>query len=438
MLGSIAKIPLTDIERVEIYVDTAKKGMAAVKQETGCTHIMNLGLYNMSTFKPVGYLTVGRKVLSTGGDPYGYAFDGAKITFSYGNNVGAPYFIGSYPHLIREGKIVPFSTPAALGGDRGRSAIGLTADSLVLRCVPDVAGAADYTLKELAADMLSAGCLNAINVDGGGSSQCDFDGETVTSSRKVHNYICVWARKGEYMPKVVLDAGHGVETAGKCAPDGSYYEHEFALDMAYRIKAILERHGVEVTLTRTDEHLLAATDNLCLKKRVEIANAIKDLNLFVSLHSNASGSTWSTAAGFCVYTSAASDSAGRNKAAKAIIARAQEAGITMRSSALVHEMYYVLRYTNAPAVLIEHGFHTSKAEVALLKTASYRNTLAMVDAKGILDYLGIAWVPDASHWAEVYLDSLAAKGIVTEPDKHRADLDGAFTKGEILAMLDRM
>jgi hypothetical protein len=48
----------------------------------------------------------------------------------------------------------------------------------------------------------------------------------------------------------------------------------------------------------------------------------------------------------------------------------------------------------APAVLIEHGFHTNINEVQLLKTDVYRDLLARVDAKGILDYLGIAWVEE--------------------------------------------
>ncbi len=42
-------------------------------------------------------------------------------------------------------------------------------------------------------------------------------------------------------------------------------------------------------------------------------------------------------------------------------------------------------------MLIEHGFHTNKAEVELLKKDAYRALLAEADAKGILDYLGISW-----------------------------------------------
>ena len=54
----------------------------------------------------------------------------------------------------------------------------------------------------------------------------------------------------------------------------------------------------------------------------------------------------------------------------------------------------MLWQTEAPAVLIEHGFHTNIHEVELLKNSAYRDLLAKVDAQGILDYLGISWVDE--------------------------------------------
>ena len=187
--------------------------------------------------------------------------------------------------------------------------------------------------------------------------------------------------------KVVLDPGHGVETAGKRSPDGTYLEHEFTLDMAKRIKAILERHGVSVTLTRADEH------DVSLVERVRISNAAKP-DLFVSIHSNAAGSgaKWMNARGFGIYTSVPGDGAKRNKAAKAILRRAQEAGIHLWGGGLHHnDELYVLCRTDAPAVLIEHLFHDNKEDTALLKDPEYREKMAVVDCKGILDYLGIPW-----------------------------------------------
>ncbi len=186
--------------------------------------------------------------------------------------------------------------------------------------------------------------------------------------------------------RVVLDPGHGVETAGKRSPDGAYREHEFALDIAKRVKFILAGYGVEVNLTREDEHDISNT------QRAEIANKLAP-DLFVSLHSNAAGSgaDWMNVRGYGIYTSQKGDTAPRNLAAKSILSRAQEAGITLWGGGLHHELWTVLAKTNAPAVLIEHLFHDNKEDVALLMDDAYRDKLAEVDAKGILDYLGIPW-----------------------------------------------
>lgn len=186
--------------------------------------------------------------------------------------------------------------------------------------------------------------------------------------------------------KVCLDPGHGVETAGKRSPDGTYREYEFALDMAYRIKSLLEPHGVEVILTRWDDH------DITLANRAKIANAIKDLDLFVSLHSNAAGSgaKWMTARGLLVYAYITGGNSTR--AAQYILDRQAQAGVKVRNNGkpVDGSNLYVIRKTTAPAVLVEHLFHDNEADTALLKDGAYRQLMAEADAKGILDYLGIA------------------------------------------------
>lgn len=244
------------------------------------------------------------------------------------------------------------------------------------------------------------------------------------------------------MKQVCLDPGHGIETAGKRSPDGSYRECEFALDMAFRIKALLERHGVAVTLTRSDEH------DVSLAQRAKTANAIDGLDLFVSLHSNAAGSgaAWMSARGLLVYTSGGAADAPRNRAALAILARQAEAGVTVRNSGQpVAQNLYVLRNTTAPACLVEHLFHDNLEDVALLKDDGYRQKMARADAKGILDYLGLAWV-DENEKEETGMDKNAPDDWAKEAwDKARAAgvLDGTrprdnVTRQELAVVLARL
>ena len=247
------------------------------------------------------------------------------------------------------------------------------------------------------------------------------------------------------MKKVCLDPGHGVETAGKRSPDGTYRECEFTLDMAGRIKAILERHGVAVTLTRS------TGNDVSLANRVKIANAIPGLDLFVSLHSNAAGSgaAWMSARGYGIYTSAEGDTAGRNIAANKILARAKEAGVGLWGGGLHHNAsLYVLKHTTAPAVLIEHLFHDNREDVALLKDSAYRDKLAQADAKGILDYLGIPWQEEGqagtagqaqdkadgpSAWAAAAWEKAKEMGVFDGTDPQ-----GSLTREQAAVVLERL
>lgn len=191
--------------------------------------------------------------------------------------------------------------------------------------------------------------------------------------------------------KVVLDPGHGVEEPGKRSPDGSFLEHEGNLDMAFRIKKHLERHNVTVVMTRTDEH------DVELEHRVKISNDAHP-DLFVSVHSNAAGNgeDWYNARGFGIYTSMAGADAGRNRAARMVINRAVEEGIHLWGGGLHHEAFYVVRNTVASAILIEQLFHDNKEDVALLKDEEYRQKIARAISKGVLDFLGLAWMDETT------------------------------------------
>ncbi len=95
---------------------------------------------------------------------------------------------------------------------------------------------------------------------------------------------------------VVLDPGHGGDEVGTAAFGLS--EKDSNLDMALRVKALLEAAGTRVFLTRSDDHRSGwspdttqpagyAAQRLDLQSRIDIANAA-NADVFVSLHSNGS------------------------------------------------------------------------------------------------------------------------------------------------------
>lgn len=438
----IATIPLADIERIAILTGNGRS-MAQVKGDAD--YICNAGFYDMTTGRPVGYLKVDGAVLAKEvWGCWGFAWDRADIKMSALPDAKRTNYISGVEMLSPMiGIHDAMHYRPEVGCSRPRTAMALTGDKLLLYCAdsPTTPEALRDTLYKLGAE-------TAIMLDGGGSSQCDFAGQKIYSSRRVHNYLAVWLKHDQKEDKpvsktVCLDPGHGVESPGKCSPDKSYYEHEFALDMARRIQAHLKRCGVRVVLTRTDEHCpTGKADTNDLLKRVAISDAA-GADLFVSIHSNASGNEWSNASGLMIYTSAGPETASRNVAAKAVLSRMTAAGVELRGSPLVHDIELVVtRKTVAPAMLIEYGFHTSRTEVALLKKSSYRAKLAEATAKGVCDFLGVAWAAES---AGEGMDTGAADWAATawEKAKSKGVLDGTrptdpVTRQELAVVLDRL
>jgi N-acetylmuramoyl-L-alanine amidase len=441
----VASIPLGDIERVQIYINKSVKTLAEIKAETGADYLINGGLYQGP--KAVCHLRADGRTYAK--DPYtywGYAWDtGPDITLRSVPAAERRNYICCVC-LLRGGKAETLIYNRDVGGSRPRTAIGLKDGALCLYCTDS-----GRTPEELQAELLALGWESSVMLDGGGSSQCDLAGKRIVSSRKVHNLILVYKRKRapsepddsdkEDKPMstkytVCLDPGHGPDTVNG-SPDGSYKEREFAWDMYTRIRPLLERHGVNVICTRTEDTKPSLT------ARCEVSNKA-GADLFVSLHSNADGgSGWGAARGLLVYTSSGPMTAKRNVAATAIVNRAHEAGVRLHGSGVAHQIEYtVLAKTDAPAVLIEYGFHTNQEDIGLLKDISYRDKLAEATAKGVCDFLGIDWTAEsggdgtdipAADWAAEAWQKAKSNGVMdgtrpTEP----------ITRQELAVVLDRL
>ena len=226
----ITYVPLSSVERIELRVTNCRKTLSQVKAETKAHYVLNGGMWNPDG-TPCPLLKVGGAMLSgTPWRPMGYAWDkGPDIHMTSGYE-GAANFI-AVTALVTSGK--PVDKPSygsAQGGKRGRSAIGLRGGSLALYCSGDGTGDA-ATPETLRDELAGLGWASAVMLDGGGSSQCDFGGERITASRKVHNWICVYLKQAEQTPPeeedkpmskhtVCLDPGHGPGNVNG-SPDGT-------------------------------------------------------------------------------------------------------------------------------------------------------------------------------------------------------------------------
>lgn len=197
--------------------------------------------------------------------------------------------------------------------------------------------------------------------------------------------------------------------------------------MYTRIAPLLERHGVHAICTRTED------SDPSLTERAGVSNRA-GADCYVSIHSNAAGNGgWCDASGLEIYTSQGPMTARRNVLAADLAEAFRAAGVSLRSSPIKHQLYTVLVKTDAPACLIEYGFHTSREDVALLKDSAYRERLAGATAKGICSFLGVAW-KEAAPASELdgAVDKLAAAGLINSPDYWKA---GDYSAENVQALL---
>ena len=398
----IERVPIARVSRAVVYENDRKLPLSKIVEEEAPDLAFTGAFYNPGTWSPVCPVKADGVVLHADRE-----YDYWALAWNKAADVGAELIPkgGASPakNYVANCLLIRAGRPQAklyynddVGGRRGRVAAGLTDTDWVVYGATDGSSGAQ-TPEECRDYMAAQGCRFAIMLDGGRKVNyyCREAGVMMEGKDPSQTLILLYLddEEGDDVTKktrkVCLDPGHDAGNTANKSPDGTYYEHEFCLDMGKRIRYILTAHGVAVTMTRSTGTAVT------LANRCKIANAITGLDLFVSLHSNAAGgSGWSTAKGWSAYIFSKGSKA--ETAAKDILAAVKDAGIAVRSTPIVEDpALYVLKGTVAPAVLIEHGFHTNREDVALLKDSAYRQKLAEAEAKGILKYLGITYQEDA-------------------------------------------
>lgn len=212
---------------------------------------------------------------------------------------------------------------------------------------------------------------------------------------------------------VMIDPGHGGKDPGAQGVDGDF-EKNIVLDIGLRLQKILERHGVHVIMTRSDDEFFS------LEERAEMVRQYHP-DLFLSLHANSSSDA--DVSGMEVYyaeeevywahihntlneiITGTSESILDGPEAlyeyhdfkkafreeSEVFAKHFAAGVARavgaRNRGVKRQHFYVLTKAEAPAILIEMGFMTHPDEGRKLATEQYRQTLAEAMAKNLLNYV---------------------------------------------------
>lgn len=196
---------------------------------------------------------------------------------------------------------------------------------------------------------------------------------------------------------VVLDPGHGGHDKGQVSRYGA--EKDFALDVARKLRPILQAKGLRVMMTREGDYFVP------LEVRAQIANAARN-SIFVSIHFNATSDN-PNATGFEIFsfTPRGAPSTSDTALTSSSYSMQPGSGVDAQSMALSSCIYHsllghipeydrgikrarfaVLRLTRVPAVLIEGGFLTERGESRLISNKDWRAKLAAAIGVGIESY----------------------------------------------------
>jgi len=192
-----AKIPFSRLVKIGIWSNQSTKyAMSTIYSKLKTKYpgkeiyIINGGFFNMSTFRAIFDLKADGTTYSK---QFTMAYMGMKdnkIKFDYGEKNSSQYtdIVTAYPILIEKGVKSP-NFEKLDGAERGRSMLGYNDNEVIVSCIQDVSNTSDFSMNEELNFMLSQKCTYAINLDGGGSSQCNFNGKIINSSRKVNNFV---------------------------------------------------------------------------------------------------------------------------------------------------------------------------------------------------------------------------------------------------------
>lgn len=233
--------------------------------------------------------------------------------------------------------------------------------------------------------------------------------------------------------KVMIDAGHGINTAGKRAPDDSMREHHFNNAVAKYVDIELKKYEKIETAFSHDP---TGVRDVPLKERTDKANKW-GADCFISIHANALKGTWHTGGGIETYVYITKPAFALKLANNIQSELIKATGL--RDRGVKTDDFHVLRETRMTAVLMECGFYDNKEELAFLKSDLYRRKCAIAIVNGIATTYSLkkkpesGWVNVSGKWYFVKKSGGMATGWLEEAGKkYFFDSKGVMQTGWIL------
>lgn len=199
--------------------------------------------------------------------------------------------------------------------------------------------------------------------------------------------------KGQYSNTIFLDPGHGGRDSG-----AFYYnvaEKDLNMQIYRKLRTKLEELGYKVLTSRDSD-----IDVDFVTERSRMVNKTNS-DIFISIHFNATGNTYSKASGIQTYSYSDEpdypskinkfwhnhpDRMSESKRLAAAIHSSLLAETGAKDAGLLESSYAVLRETAKPAVLLELGYMDNFSENQQIRDSHYQDKLVAGIVKGIQKY----------------------------------------------------
>ena len=194
----------------------------------------------------------------------------------------------------------------------------------------------------------------------------------------------------QYSKTVIIDAGHGGFDGGASAADGTV-EKDINLSIAQKVATMLKINGYNVIMTRTKDTGTEdnESDAIAKRKKSDLNNRLQIMKnnpdaIYVSIHLNKF--TTSAANGAQVFYT-------KNYKEASVLANHVQTNIVKllqpdntRVVKQGTDSTFLLKNAAVPAIIVECGFLSNKAELEKLKSDDYQSQMAFAICGGIINF----------------------------------------------------
>ena len=183
--------------------------------------------------------------------------------------------------------------------------------------------------------------------------------------------------------RIVVDPGHGEPDGGAVGTAKGTREQILNLQIAEKLRNLLEEAGYEVIMTRETEAQLMGSKNADMAERRRIIRESGQA-LTVSIHQNFYEGDGAVCGPQVFYAPGSAE----GEQLAAAIQRELNRRLSPEKPRTEHEgNYYIVKSGEAPAVIVECGFLSNPKEEALLAKSQYQVRLAGAIFAGVEQYL---------------------------------------------------